>query len=650
MAPLAAERIPLTARLVWQLLAPRPGRLEFALRLALACALTTVMVELYGTPEAALTVYVSFFLIRPDRATSVIISFVFLVVLSLTLLLLLPFFMLVADDPMWRVFIMALLSLLFTFMASASRLAMIMPIVALISVYALDLLGSVPDGELATRLLLYAWLFVGMPAFAMVVVNLLFGPAPRRLAGHELARRLRAAAALLRAPAERKDFEALLGQGIGEVLGLLKGAGIEKTSMQADLQSLRQAALSTMRIMLLADAASRLPGLCPGPEIAARLVEMADILETGAYPVEIEPVPAAQSPSSPEEAVWRTEMNECLTGFAIPPATQAPAPTPAPRAGIWLADAFTNPRHIRYALKTTGAAMFCYMLYSQLDWPNIHTSLITCYIVALGTTAETVEKLALRILGCLIGGAAGIAAIVFLTPGISSIGALLITIFFAAFASAWVAGGETRIAYAGFQMAFAFFLCVLQEGTPGGGPGFDLTIARDRIIGILLGNIVIYLVFTRLWPVSVTGNIPATLTRLLHKLASMVRAKGEAASLAASEASAELGNLERMLILSAYEPAALRPAPEWLVAYRAGTEDAASLAGALLLGAAQNEAAANRLAAQLDQLATGQDEPREDALDETMRLPALRDFIETRLDDLRRLPRHPDEDPLHAAV
>ncbi|MDI9701200.1 FUSC family protein, partial [Burkholderia cenocepacia] len=74
-----------------------------------------------------------------------------------------------------------------------------------------------------------------------------------------------------------------------------------------------------------------------------------------------------------------------------------------PRGGFFLPDARTNPDHIRYALKTTVAAMFCYLLYSQLDWSGIHTCFITCYMVSLGSTAETVEKLTLRIAGCIVG-------------------------------------------------------------------------------------------------------------------------------------------------------------------------------------------------------------------------------------------------------
>src|SRR6185295_13909960 len=130
------------------------------------------------------------------------------------------------------------------------------------------------------------------------------------------------------------------------------------------------------------------------------------------------------------------------------------------------------PEHVQYALKTTAAAMFCYVLYSLLDWPGIHTCFITCFIVALGTTAETIQKLTLRIVGCLLGAGAGIAAIVFLLPALTSIQGLLGVIFVGALAAAWVAAGNPRIAYAGFQIAFAFFLCVIQ----GPSPAFDLTV------------------------------------------------------------------------------------------------------------------------------------------------------------------------------
>ncbi|MFP3562467.1 FUSC family protein, partial [Paraburkholderia sp. SIMBA_049] len=76
---------------------------------------------------------------------------------------------------------------------SASKLRPVGATIALIVGYALDKLGSVPFGEVATRALFYAWLMVAIPVGVSICVNALLGPSPRRLAGRELARRLRVA-------------------------------------------------------------------------------------------------------------------------------------------------------------------------------------------------------------------------------------------------------------------------------------------------------------------------------------------------------------------------------------------------------------------------------------------------------------------------
>ncbi len=60
----------------------------------------------------------------------------------------------------------------------------------------------------------------------------------------------------------------------------------------------------------------------------------------------------------------------------------------------------------------------------------------------------------------------------------------MLVVFAGALIGGWVAARSERIAYAGFQITFAFFLCVIQ----GSGPAFDLTIARDRVIGVLIAT------------------------------------------------------------------------------------------------------------------------------------------------------------------
>src|ERR1700730_4499584 len=99
------------------LLGPFPGRLEFAARLALICAVTTLVVEIYQTPEAALTVYVVFFLNKPDRGTSLILNIVMVVLISLIITSVILIAMVVIDEPVWRVASMAAISLGLLFMA-----------------------------------------------------------------------------------------------------------------------------------------------------------------------------------------------------------------------------------------------------------------------------------------------------------------------------------------------------------------------------------------------------------------------------------------------------------------------------------------------------------------------------------------------------
>lgn len=620
------------------LLKPAPGRWAFALRLALLCTLTTLVVEVFQTPEAALTVYVCFFVIKPDRATSVILGLAMLCLITLVVGAVMLLSMGVIDHPLLRVGAMAVLSLGLLFVASASKLRPVGGILALIVAYALDLLSNAQIGELATRALLYAWLFVGIPVGVSVAVHLLAGPAPRRLAERALAHRLAVAAAALRVSdaRARRALGQLLSQGSGEILTWLKMAAVEKTSVPEDLAALRQAAASVNQILLLAelvsgDRAGRWPPLLRD-RVAGTLDEMASILRAGGYPVDIEL--DADGPAAallPEGAAILQDMREALLRFAEPPALASRAP--AQRAGgFFLPDAFTDPAHVQYALKTTAAAMFCYFVYSLLDWPGIHTSLITCYIVSLGTAAETVEKLTLRIAGCLVGAAAGVAAMIFVMPHLSSIGGLLAIVFLAAFASAWVAAGSPRIAYAGFQIAFAFFLCVVQ----GAGPGFDMTIARDRVIGILFGNLVVYVMFTTVWPVSVTRRIDPAIASVLRRLSAMVKTASRPGRYAlAGDARAALGMLEQDMGLARYEPRSIRPAQAWLDTRRRATRKIAALQGALLLGARFDPAGSGAIAARLDRLADGVAGPAGPS--------GERESFETQLENLERSLTHATE-------
>ncbi|KWZ29781.1 FUSC family protein [Burkholderia anthina] len=589
-------------REVLRLLAPFPGRAAMAVRVALICALVVLVTSGYGTPEAAISAYVVFFLNRADRVTSAVLAVAMLLLVTLVIALVIGVAIFSIEYSVLRVACMAVLSVGLLYLTSASKLRPVGAILAMIVGFGLDELGLAPVGEAATRALLYAWLMVAIPVGVAIVVNLLIAPSPRKLAHAQLAKRLRLAARRLRGDDSARDaFDASLREGDKQLLTWLKLSKFEGSSPSADVVALRQAVASSTALLVavaLADRepAARLPDAFATP-IAATLDEMAAILEQGGYPVDVTLALPAPDALPPLARVVAADLHIAITQFAQPPATDAPAVSasstdtaadkpaepaapPAPRGGFFLPDARTNPDHVRYALKTTAAAMFCYLLYSQLDWSGIHTCFITCYMVSLGSTAETVEKLTLRIAGCIVGALIGTAALVFVVPSLSSIGELMALVFAGAWLSAWVAFGSPRIAYAGFQVAFAFFLCVIQ----GAGPGFDLTLARDRTIGILLGNVVVYLVFTRIWPVSIGKQIDTALAALLDqwRRIAQIAQPAERRALAA-EAFARHGAISQELGLIHYEPSWVRPAAAWLATRRRALAELGALEGPLFL-------------------------------------------------------------------
>jgi uncharacterized membrane protein YccC len=168
---------------------------------------------------------------------------------------------------------------------------------------------------------------------------------------------------------------------------------------------------------------------------------------------------------------------------------------PKPK-GLFKPDAFTNPVHVHFALKITFAAMFCYLFYTGIDWTGIHTAFITCIFIALESTEATLYKGALRIIGCVIGGAIALFSIVFLIPHMETIASLVVLVAAVAALAAWVATGSERISYAGLQIAFAFFLSMFQ----GYAPDTDLDKIRDRVVGILIGIAVTTVIFHYVWP------------------------------------------------------------------------------------------------------------------------------------------------------
>jgi len=187
---------------------------------------------------------------------------------------------------------------------------------------------------------------------------------------------------------------------------------------------------------------------------------------------------------------------------------------------IFVEDAFTNPEYLKYALAGTAASMLCYVIYVGLHWPGISTAVTTCVLTALSDVGSSRQKQILRIAGAAIGGfALGLGSQMFVLPYIDSIVGLAMLFAFATGVSAYVATSSPKLSYAGLQMAFAFYLINVTDFSI----SLDLTIARDRALGVLLGIGAMWLVFERLYSRSASVEMVAHFARATRLVARLTR-------------------------------------------------------------------------------------------------------------------------------
>jgi multidrug resistance protein MdtO len=258
-------------------------------------------------------------------------------------------------------------------------------------------------------------------------------------------------------------------------------------------------------------------------DLAGRTLTCRQAIESDAAPAMHESlapqVPGASNEVSPAVVAVRSTLSCLLVAIGRPVTSLDKPEAHHPPRRLFVADAFSNPAHWQFALKTTMAVMISYAIYALLNWPGMRTAVVTCFFVALSSLGETVHKFVLRLSGAVIGGLIAGLCIVFVLPHLTDIGQLCLLIGAVSVGAAWVATSSELLSYAGMQIAFAFFLGILQ----GYAPATDLTVLRDRVAGILLGNIVITIVFSSFWPQSATSSVRAAIAEALRAIGEVIR-------------------------------------------------------------------------------------------------------------------------------
>ncbi len=574
-------------------LAPFPGRAALTWRIAMLCALVAATSMMYDIPEAGISCYLIIFLMKPDAVQNIGTALGLIVLVTIVVIGVVPLINATVGSPLLRMLAIALVSFAFLFLGAASQLGEIGGVIALVIAFVLTLVSMAPIADAVTFGLRFAWYLAAMPMALMAVFNLVLGLSPVRLLRDTLRQRLATTAAAIASGAPGRH------EKLGELLradnaALEQQAGFVGMLALVGKPAAAQIARDVRASWRLMLAASALPEDLP----AARRDALIEAVRRALAALE-----AGEMPPHPVAADAGTEAEGAiLAALAILAGAAEPKVVPAPKPSFLAADAFSNPAYQRFALKTTAAAIICYVIYTGLDWQGIHTAMITCYVAALGTTGETVHKLGLRILGCLIGAAMGMGAVLLIMPQLETIGGLMALVFCGVLVGAWVSTGNERISYGGVQIALAFLLTILQ----GFGPTTSLDAGWDRVVGILLGNLVVYLIFTRIWPVSAEGAVRTHLHGALAGLARLAALPPERRTGAIPDAALALkesGAAEELLDLMRFEPLEIRPAPPIQGALRSANAEIAALARDILLSPEALPGVAMRLEALAAQLA-----------------------------------------------
>jgi multidrug resistance protein MdtO len=516
------RRSPLFAFLV-QELAPNEGRGLAVARIAAACTITVAIAMLFRIPLAAYMAYMVFLISKDDIAGTTRMAVAGSIAITIAVILSLGLAQISLGDPAIRLPAMALMTFLAMFSVRTFALGPISFLAGFIVVTMQSVVDQVPHPEVFTRTTLWLWVVVVVPVAVTVLINLLFGPAASAVAERGVRKVL-------------TELEAALGAD--QITGRL-------AEWRAILMPLVEKSRNPPAIQRLLDALVVLeayPDSIPPHE----RTHLAYLLRSCLAAVERRSL----APEARAETKWTPEGLAAAYAFAelqrelSQKQAGRPAQTEHKPPQLIVPDALSNPAHWQFALKTTIAIMIVYSVYTMLDWPGLLTSIVTVFFVALGSVGETVHKLTLRLSGAIIGGLIAGLSIVFVLPHFTDIGQLCALTAVVALFAGWVSTSSERLSYAGMQIALAFFMGMLQTYSPAN----DLTVLRDRVVGILLGNVVMTLVFSVLWPESAITRLRSALAEALRSIAAVLKSPQNAATNRqhAAEALARADNFEAL--------------------------------------------------------------------------------------------------------
>ncbi len=449
---------------------------------------------------------------------------------------------------------MALSTFVGMYLVRTSTIGPIAFLAAFVIVLSQTLIDSVPTTETLTRLVLWLWVVAAFPATLTALVELALGRSPASLA-LETSERLLDVAERALLEHDPRGISTLSDQALGLVELQRHAQMISARSHGVPLldQGIIESLIAVVTLL------RALPQETPGRGAALACVAR--------------PVAAAIFSTAKETTSRRRSapMRRWRGSPTMPCPSSSPSPTHSASSARTSAVGIVRQASVA---RESGHACWCRTHGAIPSTPGcveghgrrpalvfrlhdarlarIRTSVTTCLFVALGSLGESVHKLTLRIGGALLGALAAGLAIVYLLPEMTDIGQLSCSLRVLRSSVPGCRRAGERLSYLGMQMAFALFLGVLQ----GYGPTTELTVLRDRVVGILLGNVLIFVIFSVAWPVSALDRARVAVADALRALAELMRESGRPKALARWRAVQSLSEARYLASLAQFEATA----------------------------------------------------------------------------------------------
>ncbi|MBN3767304.1 FUSC family protein [Burkholderia sp. Ac-20365] len=507
----------------------RPGRAAQATQLGSLCLLVVFVSMTLRVPMIAVSLIVLFYGVQSNAFFTRVVAVVFVVATVLDVGCLFLVLKYAYGYPLIRIVAAGLILIGSMYLMRVNKLGLMFFAVALVAAYGQTIPDALDFPEIAVRALMWAIVAGLYPVLLTVIVcGYLFPSRPVALVQRELHRQLADVSVRLEQiptgnanaqsawAATRIEKDTLALQGL-HTFASADDAGYRAI---APYWNACIAAVGYLRAKTAALAARRLP---MGDGARALLCRINDEIAALKESCErAEPYRATWTPGDAERSTAAAygldslcHTLQALAGFDLG--------QPAPKAAkdpLFVADTLTNPMYLRFALKVALAASICYVFYHGAQWDGIHTSMLTCVIVAYPSTGASFQKMLLRCSGALIGALLALLTTIVIIPHVDGIFGFLLMLAPICFAGAWVATGSERSSYIGTQFVFTFAMATLESGF---GPSTDLTEIRDRAIGIVIGIVVSAVVYAYIWPESEAGTIRQKLADSLREAGKLVR-------------------------------------------------------------------------------------------------------------------------------